>query len=92
MPGRAERIDFYRRYIDCCNQHRFEELGEFVAQDVRGGDGKEGLDSGDVNHGIWTAGMVQGIIHDIPAAGDLVKRIMAEAEAIIEERLARMAG
>ncbi len=42
---RAERIDFYRRYIDCCNQHRFEELGEFVAEDVRGGDGKEGLES-----------------------------------------------
>jgi steroid delta-isomerase-like uncharacterized protein len=41
---RAERIDFYRRYIDCCNQHRFEELGEFVAEDVRGGDGKEGLE------------------------------------------------
>ena len=65
---------------------------ESIAHLVRGARGKEGLDNGDIDHGIWTAGMVQGIIHDIPAAGDLVKRIMAEAEAIIEERLARMAG
>lgn len=26
---------FYRRYLDRCNEHRFEELGEFVADDVR---------------------------------------------------------
>lgn len=45
MPDRAERIEFYRRYIERCNQHRFDELGEFVADDVRGGDGKKGLDS-----------------------------------------------
>ena len=25
---------FYRRYNACCNEHRFEELGEFVARDV----------------------------------------------------------
>ncbi|MFI6678238.1 ester cyclase [Kribbella sp. NPDC050470] len=26
---------FYRRYLERCNEHRFEELGEFVAADVR---------------------------------------------------------
>jgi predicted ester cyclase len=25
---------FYRRYIDTCNAHRFDALGEFVATDV----------------------------------------------------------
>lgn len=25
---------FYRRYIDRCNAHRFEDLSEFVAEDV----------------------------------------------------------
>jgi predicted ester cyclase len=25
---------FYRRYNACCNEHRFEDLGDFVASDV----------------------------------------------------------
>ena len=32
---REELTAFYRRYIERCNAHRFEELGEFVAADVR---------------------------------------------------------
>jgi predicted ester cyclase len=27
--------DFYRRYNQACNEHRFADLGEFVADDVR---------------------------------------------------------
>jgi predicted ester cyclase len=27
---------FYRRYLQRCNEHRFDELGEFVANDVNG--------------------------------------------------------
>jgi predicted ester cyclase len=36
---------FYRRYNTCCNEHRLEDLREFVARDVviYGGDG--GLDA-----------------------------------------------
>jgi predicted ester cyclase len=26
--------EFYRRYLQCCNDHRFGELGEFVAERV----------------------------------------------------------
>lgn len=36
---------FYRRYLQRCNEHRFHDLGEFVAQDV------------EVNgaaHGLWS--------------------------------------
>jgi predicted ester cyclase len=36
---RAEGEDllaFYRRYLQRCNEHRFDELGEFVANDVNG--------------------------------------------------------
>ncbi len=65
---------------------------EAIAHLVRGARGKEGLDSGDTEHGIWTAGMVQGLIHDIPGAADLVARIMDEANSIIRDRLGRMAG
>ena len=36
---------FYRRYNECCNEHRIDDLGEFVARDVviNGADG--GLDT-----------------------------------------------
>ena len=40
---RAELAAFYRRYNERCNAHRFEELGEFVAADVRVNDAAVGL-------------------------------------------------
>jgi predicted ester cyclase len=36
---KSEREDlllFYRSYLQRCNEHRFDELGEFVAEDVNG--------------------------------------------------------
>lgn len=63
---------------------------EAVAELVKGVRGKEGLETGDVNHGIWSAGMVQGLIHDIPTCAELVSRMVADAEAIIAQRLAGM--
>jgi predicted ester cyclase len=32
---RAERVDFYRRYLERCNEHRFDELDVFVDVNVR---------------------------------------------------------
>ena len=61
---------------------------EALAHLVKGARGREGLLSGDTEHGIWSAGMVQGLIHDIPSCAQLVSRIMAEAGAIISTRLA----
>ena len=52
----------------------------------------DALAEGDTNGGIWSAGMVQGLIHDIPTVKDLVDRMVAEAEAIIRGRLAGMVG
>lgn len=59
---------------------------------VVGTRGREGLDNGNIDHGIWSAGMVQGLIHDVPTVKDLIDRIMTEAEAIMDQRLARMRG
>jgi len=61
-----------------------------VADLVKGARGREGLTSGDTEHGIWSAGMIQGLIHDIPTCHDLVRRIVADAEAIIRQRLDAM--
>lgn len=60
---------------------------EEIAHLVKGARGREGLESGDPEHGIWTAGMVMGLIHDIPTVRELMDRIIAEARSIISSRL-----
>ena len=42
---------------------------------------------GDMDAGAWSCCMVAGLIHDIPSVKELVDRIMADAEAIILQRL-----
>ena len=42
---------------------------------------------GDMDAGAWSCGMVVGLISDIPTVKELIDRIMAEAEAIIRQRL-----
>ncbi|QOG21919.1 MULTISPECIES: NAD(P)H-dependent flavin oxidoreductase [Bradyrhizobium] len=42
---------------------------------------------GQMDAGAWSCGMVVGLIHDIPTVKELIDRIMAEAEAIIRQRL-----
>lgn len=63
--------------------HPFED----VAHLVKGARGLEGLTNGDVDHGIWTAGQIQALIHDVPTVKELVDRIIAEAETVIKGRL-----
>ena len=71
-----------------------EKKGGATIDDVRhlvaGQRGRAVYEEGDPDFGIWSAGMVQGLIHDIPTCAELVSRIVAEAEAIIATRLARM--
>jgi len=45
---------------------------------------------GEMDAGVWSCGMVAGLIHDIPTCDELIKRIMSEAEAIIRNRLEGM--
>ena len=47
---------------------------------------------GAMDAGAWSCGMVAGLIHDIPTVKELIDRIMAEAEAIIGQRLSRLAA
>ena len=57
---------------------------------VAGTRGKVVYETGDPDHGIWSAGMIQGLIHDVPTCAALVSRIVSEAEAIIDGRLGGM--
>ena len=63
---------------------------EAIAHLVKGARGREGLLNGDPEHGIWSAGLVQGLIHDVPSVKDLVNRIVADAEKIISGRMRGM--
>ncbi|MFV0260524.1 MAG: NAD(P)H-dependent flavin oxidoreductase [Acidimicrobiales bacterium] len=66
------------------------EGGEFsdVQELVAGVRGRTVYTTGDTEAGIWSAGMVQGLIHDIPTCQELISRIVAEAEELITKRLA----
>jgi NAD(P)H-dependent flavin oxidoreductase YrpB (nitropropane dioxygenase family) len=62
---------------------QFADIQELVA----GVRGVKVYETGDVDHGIWSAGMVQTLIRDIPTCDELVRRIVAEATTIIRDRL-----
>ena len=42
-PERTEIVALYERYLACCNEHRFDELGEFVSEEVSGSGAADGL-------------------------------------------------
>ena len=62
---------------------KFEDIQHLVS----GQRGKVVYSEGDPDHGIWSAGLVQGLIHDIPTVQELLTRIVSEAEGIIRGRL-----
>jgi len=65
---------------------KFEDIQPLV----QGVKGRNLFDGGDLDEGIWSAGMVVGFIDDNPSCEELVTRIVAEAEDIIKNRLAGM--
>jgi nitronate monooxygenase len=66
---------------------RFEDIIEEVA-----GVYPRIMLDGAMDAGAWSCGMVAGLIDDIPTVEELIDRIMAEAEAIIGQRLSRLAA
>ena len=48
------------------------------------------MQAGEMEAGVWSCGMVAGLIHDVPTVRRLIDRIMAEAHSLINERLAGM--
>ncbi len=67
-------------------QTSFEDIRPLV----QGAKGKELFEEGDLDRGIWSAGMVVGLIDDIPSCEELIDRIVAEAESIINDRLNKL--
>jgi NADH:quinone reductase (non-electrogenic) len=54
---------------------------------VSGQRGKQVYEVGDPDAGIWSASLVQGLIHDVPTCAELVERMVSEAADLIRGRL-----
>lgn len=63
-----------------------DDLRELVA----GARGRVVYETGDLDHGVWSLGLSQGLIEDIPRCRDLVQRIADEAAGLIAGRLASL--
>jgi len=63
-----------------------EEGGEFadVRELVAGARGRRVFEEGDLDAGIWSVGQVQGLIRDVPTAGEVVRRTVRQAEEILD--------
>jgi len=64
----------------------FENIREYVA----GAKGRVVFETGDMEHGVWTAGIVLGLIKDIPSCEELIQRMVKECQETIIERLANL--
>jgi NADH:quinone reductase (non-electrogenic) len=67
----------------------FDDIAE-LASGVRGR--AEVLGNGDMEGGMWWASQAQGLINEIAPCADVVAKIMADAEEVIDRRLAGMRG
>ncbi|WP_174550065.1 NAD(P)H-dependent flavin oxidoreductase [Nocardia arthritidis] len=62
----------------------FDDVRDLVA----GARGRRVFEEGDLDAGIWSVGLCQGLIHDIPTCAELIGRMVTEAERLITARLA----
>jgi nitronate monooxygenase len=63
---------------------KFEEIRHLVA----GARGKAALESGDVDGGVVSAGLVIGLIDDVPTCAELIERIVRDCRAHLRSALA----
>ena len=66
----------------------FEDIRHLVA----GSRGAKVYETGDHDAGIWTAGITQGLIHDVPTCAELIETIMSEAHYLIIDLLGKVVG
>ncbi|MBX3500655.1 MAG: nitronate monooxygenase [Alphaproteobacteria bacterium] len=63
-----------------------QEIGPIVS----GAKGRVVYETGDLEHGVWSAGTCMGLINDIPSCKELVERIVREAEDIMRGKFQKM--
>jgi nitronate monooxygenase len=77
----AERVNEIEKEAGANIQ--FDMIKDLVA----GTKGRQALEDGDIDFGIWTSGMVQGLIDSIPSCAELVERIVTDCRSTIRSRL-----
>ena len=58
-----------------------------IAELVAGEKGARVLETGDLEQGIFWAGLSSGLVYDVPTVAELVSRMVGDAERIINDRL-----
>ncbi|WP_229053411.1 nitronate monooxygenase family protein [Aeromicrobium sp. Leaf350] len=82
--ARVARNEVSTRVVEMLDEGaQFPDIQELVA----GARGRKVYEDGDLDAGIWSVGMVQGLIEDVPTAKELIERMVAGAEEIIRGRL-----
>jgi NAD(P)H-dependent flavin oxidoreductase YrpB (nitropropane dioxygenase family) len=61
---------------------------EDVAPLVAGSKGQVVIEQGDLEHGIWWAGLSTGLVQDLPTVDELLTRIVDDAENLLRNTLA----
>ncbi|WP_414430651.1 NAD(P)H-dependent flavin oxidoreductase [Alcanivorax sp. IL3] len=61
---------------------------DYIMDLVAGVKGKAALTSGEIDGGIWTSGMVQGLIDSYPSCAEIIDDIISECVGTINQRLA----
>lgn len=86
--GRVARNSISDKVLELSS--RADATFEDVRSYVSGAKGREALETGNLDAGLVWAGQVQGLIRDIPSCHELLERIVSDAQAIIQDRLAGM--
>ncbi len=69
--------------IESSGSATFEDVKDLVA----GQRGRVVFEEGDLEHGIWSAGISVARVKDVPTCKEMVARLVSEAEEIIDGRL-----
>ena len=69
--------------IESTGSANFDDVKELVA----GKRGRVVFEEGDLEHGIWSAGISVARVKDVPTCKEMVARLVSEAEEIIDGRL-----
>jgi NAD(P)H-dependent flavin oxidoreductase YrpB (nitropropane dioxygenase family) len=70
--------------IEKQNDSTFEDVAPLVA----GSKGQVVIEQGDLEHGIWWAGLSTGLVQDLPTVDELLTRIVDDAENLLRNTLA----
>ena len=69
--------------IESTGEATFEDVKDLVA----GQRGRVVFEEGDLEHGIWSAGISVARVKDIPSCEEMVSRLVSDAKNIIDDRL-----